>query len=63
MPNDSKTPATRRIDLSDCKLLSTYGRSLVGPTYQDVKVGILTKAGLLTKLGLSVKIGLIGRPR
>jgi hypothetical protein len=63
MPNDSQTPATRGIDLSDCKLLSPYGRSLVGPTYQNVKVGILVKSGLLTKLGLAVKIGLIGRPR
>lgn len=63
MPNESKAPSTRRINLSDCKLLSTYGQSLVGPAYQNVKVGTLVKSGLLTKLGLAVKIGLIRKSR
>jgi hypothetical protein len=63
MPNDPKTPPTRRIDLSNCKLLSTYGRNPVGPDYQNVKIGILVKTGALVKLGILVKVGLTRKSR
>jgi hypothetical protein len=38
MQNDKKTPATRRIDLSNCKLLSTYGQTSAD-ALKAVKVG------------------------
>lgn len=63
MPNDPKTPPTRRIDLSNCRLLSTYGRNPVGPAYQNVKVGAFVKTGTFVKIGLLAKVGLIRKSR
>jgi len=51
-----KPSATRRIDLSNCKLLSTYGGNLADRTTDKVKVGELVKKGLLTKIGALTKI-------
>jgi hypothetical protein len=59
MQNQPKT--TRRIDLSGCTLLSTYGRNVAEATTQNVKIGELHKPGLLPKLGLS-KVGVIHKP-
>ena len=51
-------PKPRRIDLSNCKLLSTYGLNPADPTGDShVKVGQLTKPGIV-KVSL-VKTGLI----
>jgi hypothetical protein len=56
MQNDQKTGKTGRIDLSNCKLLSPYGRNAadalkVGPKVgQSVKIGVISKFGLITKL-------------
>jgi hypothetical protein len=64
---DKNAPATRRIDLSKCKLLSTYGRSLADSKEDGVKVGapvktgVLTKYGILTKIGAGIKVGLSKR--
>jgi hypothetical protein len=55
-------PKTRRIDLSGCKLLSTYGRNVAEATNQNVKVGAINKPGLLTKLGTLTKIGVVVKP-
>jgi hypothetical protein len=68
MQNDPKT-ATRRIDLSNCKLLSTYGRNPADAAKETgVKVGglikplLLSKQGILTKIGVLIKTGLIIKP-
>jgi hypothetical protein len=64
---EKNAPATRRIDLSKCKLLSTYGRNLADSKEDGVKVGalvkpgILTKTGILTKIGVGIKVGLSKR--
>jgi hypothetical protein len=55
---DKNAPTTRRIDLSKCKLLSTYGRNLADSKEEAVKVGGLVKPGVLTKIGYGVKVGL-----
>jgi hypothetical protein len=61
MQNQPKN--TRRIDLSNCKLLSTYGRDLSAPTTNlQTKVGTFVKPGILTKTGLITKIGIVGKP-
>jgi hypothetical protein len=69
MQNDQKAPATRRIDLSNSKLLSTYGRNLAEAIKnQEVKVGqlvkpgVLVKEGILSKIGFLTKIGVIIKP-
>jgi hypothetical protein len=75
MQNDQKASTARHIDLSNCKLLSTYGRNpadaaketgvkvggLVKPLLLS-KQGVLTKQGILTKIGLLIKTGLINKP-
>jgi hypothetical protein len=44
MQNNRKAPLTRRIDLSHCELLSTYGRNLAnGPKGLAVKIGSIIK--------------------
>lgn len=60
--DNEKPSVTRRIDLSNCKLLSAYGRNLADPTTQKVKVGTLNKPGILTKTGGIVKIGVVIKP-
>jgi hypothetical protein len=64
MQNQPKN--TRRIDLSGCKLLSTYGRNVAEAANQNVKVGAINKPeirpNLLSKLGLINKIGIISKP-
>jgi hypothetical protein len=75
MQNQPKT--TRRIDLSGCTLLSTYGRNVAEATGQNIKIGqigkpeirpnltkigSLNKPGLLTKLGTLNKIGVVVKP-
>jgi hypothetical protein len=61
MQNDQKAPAARRIDLSNSKLLSTYGRDLAAAaaTNLQTKVGQLVKPGVLVKEGVLTKFGLI----
>ena len=61
MEKNEKPSATRRIDLSNCKLLSTYGRELVDSTTDGVKVGAPIKTGF-TKVGGLVKFGVVGKP-
>ena len=61
MEKNEKPSVTRRIDLSNCKLLSTYGRELVGSTTDGVKVGAPIKTGF-TKIGGLVKHGIVGKP-
>jgi hypothetical protein len=59
MQNKQDVPSTRRIDLSNCKLLSTYGRNAVdSPKAGDIKVGGLVKTGILIKIGQIRKPGL-----
>jgi hypothetical protein len=64
MQNQPKT--TRRIDLSGCTLLSTYGRNVAEATNQNIKVGAVNKPeirpSLLSKLGLINKIGIVTKP-
>jgi hypothetical protein len=56
MQNDKKVPSARRIDLSNCNLLSTYGRNAADSTKDTrVKAG-LTKP-LFTKVGHMHKPG------
>lgn len=66
MEKNEKPSATRRIDLSNCKLLSTYGRELVDSTTDGVKVGAPIKTGFtkigLNKVGGMVKFGVVGKP-
>ena len=62
MEKNEKSSVPRRIDLSNCKLLSTYGRNLVDSTTDGVKVGTPVKTGILTKIGGLVKHGIIGKP-
>ena len=62
MQNDQKAPATRRIDLSNCKLLSAYGRSAVDSNCMPTKIGALIKPGLLNKFGVLIKSGQIIKP-
>jgi hypothetical protein len=58
MQNNQKAPSARRIDLSKCKLLSTYGRNPADSTGDShIMIGPLTKPGIV-KVGL-VKTGLI----
>ncbi len=57
MQKDQKAPATRRIDLSNCKLLSPYGRNAA----DDLKVH--SKVGGIVKIGLSTKVGVLNKPR
>ena len=63
---NEKPSVTRRIDLSKCKLLSTYGRDLVDSTTDKVKVGTPIKTGFnkvgLNKVGGMVKFGGVGTP-
>jgi hypothetical protein len=59
MQKDQQAPATRRIDLSNCKLLSPYGRNAADSLKVDVKVGGLVKEGVVIKTGLINKFGLI----
>ena len=55
MQNDQKTPSPRRIDLSNCKLLSTYGLDPADSTGSTrIKVGELLKTGLF-RLGVVSK--------
>ena len=61
MEKNQKPFATRRIDLSNCKLLSTYGRNLASSSTDGVKVGTPVKTGF-TKIGGLVKFGIIGKP-
>ena len=61
MEKNEKPSVTRRIDLSNCKLLSTYGRELVDSTTDGVKVGAPIKTGF-TKVGGLVKFGVVGKP-
>ena len=62
MKKNEKPSVTRRIDLSNCKLLSAYGRDLVDPTTDGIKVGAPVKTGTFTKIGGMVKFGIIGKP-
>lgn len=55
MEKNEKVRSARRIDLSNCKLLSTYGRSLTDST-NDTRV----KAGLVKPL--FTKIGQVMKP-
>ena len=44
MQSNQKAPLTRRIDLSNCVLLSTYGRDLTNaPKGLAVKIGAMIK--------------------
>jgi hypothetical protein len=52
---DQNSPVTRRIDLSDCKLLLPYGRNAAVDLKVDAKVGGCVKIGLS-------KVGVIGKP-
>jgi hypothetical protein len=53
---NEKAPATRRIDLSNCKLLSTYGRNAADSMKNDqIKIGALVKPGILIKIGQILK--------
>ena len=61
MQKNEKPSATRRIDLSNCKLLCTYGRNLATSSTDGVKVGAPVKTGL-TKIGGMVKFGIVGKP-
>jgi hypothetical protein len=59
MQSKKDMPSTRRIDLSNCKLLSTYGRNAADSFKADiVKVGGLIKRGVLIKIGQLRKPGL-----
>jgi hypothetical protein len=69
MQNGQKASNGRLIDLSNCKLLSTYGRNPADAAKETgVKVGglvkplLLSKQGILTKIGELVKTGLIIKP-
>jgi len=62
MQNNQKSTATRRIDLSKCKLLSTYGRDLAESAADKVKVGTPIKTGVFTKIGGMVKFGFVNKP-
>ena len=55
MQKDEKTPGSLRIDLSNCKLLSPYGRNAADSIKVDAKVGGIVKIGLLTKPGVIIK--------
>jgi hypothetical protein len=55
MQINEKAPSARRIDLSNCKLLSTYGRNPADST-KDTRV----KAGLVKPL--FTKVGELGKP-
>jgi hypothetical protein len=55
MQNDKKARSARRIDLSNCNLLSTYGRNAADST-KDTRV----KAGLTEPL--FTKVGELGKP-
>jgi hypothetical protein len=61
MEKNQKPSVTRRIDLSNCKLLSTYGRNLASSSTDGVKVGTPVKTGF-TKIGGMVKFGIITKP-
>jgi len=61
MDKNEKPSITRRIDLSNCKLLSTYGRNLANSSTDGVKVGAPVKTGF-TKIGGLVKAGVVGKP-
>jgi hypothetical protein len=52
MQNDQKAPVTRRIDLSNCKLLSPYGRNGADALKVGLKFG---KVGQLIKRGFVIK--------
>lgn len=56
MSNDQKAPITRRIDLSNCKLLSPYGQNIADRLKIDAKAGMIQKIGFLNKPGI------IGKP-
>jgi hypothetical protein len=59
MQNKKDIPSNRRIDLSSCKLLSTYGRNAADSfKASNVKVGGLVKRGILIKIGQLRKPGL-----
>jgi hypothetical protein len=69
MQNDQKASTSRHIDLSNCKLLSTYGRNPADAAKETgVKVGglvkplLLSKQGILTKIGQFTKVGVILKP-
>lgn len=69
MQNDQKASTARHIDLSNCKLLSTYGRNPADAAKETgVKVGglvkplLLSKQGILTKIGQFTKVGVILKP-
>jgi hypothetical protein len=69
MQNDQKASTARHIDLSNCKLLSTYGRNPADAAKESgVKVGglvkplLLSKQGILTKIGELIKTGVILKP-
>jgi hypothetical protein len=63
MQNDKKTPATRRIDLSNCKLLSPYGRNAADTLKVDTKVGGIIKVGVISKFGLITKLSPVSSAR
>jgi hypothetical protein len=63
MQNDKKTPATRRIDLSNCKLLSPYGRNAADTLKVDNKVGGIIKVGVINKFGLITKLSPVSSAR
>jgi hypothetical protein len=59
MQDQKKAPVTRRVDLSKCTLLSTYGRNVADSTAgMNVKIGPMGKPGILTKIGAILKPGL-----
>lgn len=62
MQNKQKPSGTRRIDLSKCNLLSTYGRDLAESAADKVKVGAPVKTGIFTKIGGMVKYGVVIKP-
>ena len=62
MQNKQKPSETRRIDLSKCQLLSTYGRNLAESTTDKVKVGAPIKTGVFTKIGGMIKFGFVTKP-
>lgn len=59
LQKDQNTLVTRRIDLSNCKLLSPYGRNAADSLKVDAKVGEIVKIGLISKIGTVIKPGAV----
>ena len=63
MKKDEKAPAARRIDLSNCKLLSPYGRNAADSVKVDSKVGGIIKTGVAIKIGQIIKLSPVSSAR